>query len=73
MTYEMKLNEEHRRGLEEGRKEGREEGRKEGREEGANLITKLLKLLTPGSQEYEDALNGTKEVRDELYKKYNII
>ena len=61
MTYEMKMDEEHRRGLEEGR------------EEGENMIVKLLKLLTPGSQDYEDALNGTKEVREELYKKYNII
>ncbi|MCR5118681.1 MAG: hypothetical protein K6B44_03560 [Lachnospiraceae bacterium] len=55
------------------RKEGREEGIKEGREEGSNLLAKLIRVLTPGSKDYEDALNGTYETRQELFKKYNIV
>ena len=60
-------------GIKEGREEGREEGIKEGREEGSNLLAKLIRVLTPGSRDYEDALNGTYETRQELFKKYNIV
>ena len=47
--------------------------REEGREEGSNLLAKLIRVLTPGSKDYEDALNGTYETRQELFKKYNIV
>ena len=41
-------------------------------ERGAEKLANLLKLLLPGSAEYNEALNGTDEERRELYKKYNI-
>ena len=39
---------------------------------GAEKLANLLKLLLPGSAEYNEALNGTDEERRALYKKYNI-
>ena len=66
----------HKEGIIEGRKEGRIEGHKEGiiegRKEGADMLASLLKQLTPGSDEFNRALNATEEERQELYKKYNI-
>ena len=50
-----------------------EDGKIEGREEGENMVLKLLKLLTPGTKEYDKALNGTAAERKKLYKKYKII
>jgi len=50
-----------------------EDGRIEGRAEGADMLAKLLKLLKPGSKEYDKALNATEKERRKLYKKYNII
>ena len=50
-----------------------EDGKIEGREEGENMVLKLLKLLTPGTKEYDKALNGTAAERKRLYKKYKII
>ncbi len=50
-----------------------EDGRIEGRAEGADMLAKLLKLLKPGSKEYDKALNATEKERRRLYKKYNII
>ena len=37
------------------------------------MLIKLLKLLVPGSKEYDKALNGTSADRKRLYKKYKII
>ena len=53
--------------------DGKTEGRVEGRVEGENMLIKLLKLLVPGSKEYDKALNGTSADRKRLYKKYKII
>jgi len=50
-----------------------EDGKIEGREEGENMAFKLLKLLTPGTKDYDKALNGTTAERKRLYKKYKII
>ena len=41
--------------------------------EGENRIVKLLKLLKPGTKEYDKALNGSTAERKKLYKKYKII
>ena len=62
MTWEMKLDERYRQGMEAGRAEGREEGRAEGREEGraenlANLVRKKLqkgKSLSVIAEECEE-------------------
>ena len=59
--------------IEEGRTEGRREGRTEGRREGENMLAELIKLLKPGSKDYEKAINGTSVERKRLYKKYKII
>ena len=53
--------------------DGKIEGRTEGIAEGVNMLIKLLKLLKPGSKEYDKALNGTSAERKKLYKKYGII
>lgn len=50
-----------------------EDGRIEGRAEGENLVISLLKLLEPGTKEYDKALYGTAADRKKLYKKYKII
>ena len=50
-----------------------EDGRIKGETEGENMVLKLLKLLKPGTKEYDKALNGTSAERRRLYKKYNII
>ena len=50
-----------------------EDGRAEGRAEGENKAFELIKLLKPGTKEYDKALNGTAADRQRLYKKYNII
>ncbi len=63
-------------GRAEGRAEGRTEGRAEGRTEGItigeSMLINLLKLLKPGTREYDKAINGTTSDRKKLYKKYNI-
>jgi len=53
--------------------DGKEEGIKEGIKEGEDRLAKLLRLLTPGSEEFDKALNAGEEDRMKLYKKYNII
>ncbi len=60
-------------GLQELMEDGRNEGRAEGRAEGANMLAKLLRMLTPGSEDYNKALDGDEQERTELYKKYGII
>ncbi len=47
-------------------------GEARGMEKGAEYLAKLLLALSPESKDYKDALNGTNETRQELYKKYNI-
>jgi len=37
------------------------------------MAFKLFKLLTPGTKDYDKALNGTTAERKKLYKKYKII
>ncbi len=59
--------------IEDGRIEGRAEGLAEGLTEGENHVISLLKLLKPGSKEYDKALNGTAADRKKLYKKYKIM
>ena len=46
--------------------------REEGMIKGADMLASLLKQLTPGSDEFNRALNATEEERQELYRKYNI-
>ena len=50
----------------------RTEGRAEGRAEGADMLASLLKAITPGSKDYDKALNVTDAERKKLYKKYGI-
>ena len=45
----------------------------DGRAEGGNKAFELIKLLKPGTKEYDKAINGTKAERRKLYKKYKII
>ena len=52
--------------------DARREGEKNGKEIGADMLAALLKKLTPGSDEFDRALNGTQEEREALYKKYGI-
>ena len=49
-----------------------DEARAEGRAEGEDMLVRLLKVLTPGSKEYEKALNASSADRRKMYKKYNI-
>ena len=76
MTFERREGliraEEHEEGRKEGLEEGHREGLVEGRAEGADMLARLLKLLAPGSEEFNRALNATEEERRELYEKYNI-
>ncbi len=43
-----------------------------GVEKGEDMVIALLKKLTPGSEDYNKALNASPEERRELYKKYGI-
>jgi hypothetical protein len=43
-----------------------------GMEKGEDMVIALLKKLTPGSEDYNKALNASPEERRELYKKYGI-
>ena len=36
------------------------------------MLATLLKKLTPGSDEFDRALNGTQKEREALYEKYGI-
>ena len=51
----------------------KKERKKEGMIEGENRLLSLIRLLTPGSKDYEKALNGTPAGRRRSYKKYKII
>ena len=49
-----------------------EEREEKGIEEGENKLADLLKKLTPGSADFDKALNATSAERKELYSKYGI-
>ncbi len=57
---------------EDARREGEKNGKKIGKELGTEMVLSLLKKLTPGSDEFDRALNGTQEEREALYEKYGI-
>ena len=50
-----------------------EEGREEGREEGQAMLADLILKLTPGTEDYMKALQGTSAEREKLYRKYGIV
>ena len=52
--------------------DARREGEKNGKELGTEMVLSLLKMLSPGSDEFDRALNGTQEEREALYEKYGI-
>jgi hypothetical protein len=60
------------KGMAKGRAEGMAEGRVEGMAKGEDMVIALLRKLTPGSEDYNKALNASAEERKELYKKYGI-
>ncbi len=47
-------------------------GMEKGMAKGEDMIIALLRKLTPGSEDYNKALNASAEERRELYKKYGI-
>ena len=57
---------------EDARREGEKNGKIIGEKRGTEMVLSLLKKLTPGSDEFDRALNGTQEEREALYKKYGI-
>ena len=57
---------------EDARREGEKNGKKIGKELGTEMLLSLLKMLSPGSDEFDRALYGTQEERVALYKKYGI-
>ena len=54
------------------REQGLEEGRAEGSAEGEARLASLIMKLTPGTDEYQTALTGSKEDRRLLYEKYGV-
>ena len=61
-----------REGEKNGKIFGEKIGEKIGEKRGTEMVLSLLKKLTPGSDEYNRALNGTQEEREALYEKYGI-
>ena len=57
---------------EEGMAKGIAQGMAQGMEKGENKLAELIKKLTPGSDDFIRALNGTATERKELYIKYGI-
>ena len=55
-----------------GVEKGMAKGRAEGMAKGEDMVIALLRKLTPGSEDYNKALNASAEERKELYKKYGI-
>jgi hypothetical protein len=47
-------------------------GVEKGMAKGEDMVISLLRKLTPGSEDYNKALNASAEERRELYKKYGI-
>ena len=56
-----------------GVEKGMAKGRAEGMAKGEDMVIALLRKLTPGSEDYNKALNASAEERKELYKKYGIV
>ena len=56
-----------------GVEKGMAKGRAEGMAKGEDMVISLLRKLTPGSEDYNKALNASAEERKELYKKYGIV
>ena len=59
-------------GREEGLETGRAEGLETGRAEGEDKLTSLLCLLSDEDLQRFKTSKGSKEIREELYKKYGI-
>lgn len=55
------------------REDGVSEGMQKGIQKGEKMLSELLKLLKPDSEEFDRAINGTSADRKRLYKKYNIV
>ena len=55
-----------------GVEKGMAKGRAEGMAKGEDMVIALLRKLTPGSEDYDKALNASAEERRELYNKYGI-
>ncbi len=62
-----------RQGFRRGERSGFKRGEKRGEMRGENNFAALIRKLTPGSADYEIALNATAEERKALYRKYGII
>ena len=75
-AFEQMKDEGRREGLETGHREGLETGRREGletgRTEGEDKLTSLLCLLSDEDLQLFKASKGSKQIREELYKKYGI-
>ena len=75
-AFEQMKDKGRREGLETGRREGLETGRTEGLEtgrmEGEDKLTSLLCLLSDEDLQRFKTSKGSKEIREELYKKYGI-
>ena len=59
-------------GISQGFSQGISQGLAQGLSQGAKMLAKLLQMLTPGSDEYNQAINGSDEDRKLLFEKYNI-
>ena len=57
---------------EDARREGEKNGIKIGKEIATEMLTSLMKKLSPGSDEFDRVINGTQEDREALYRKYGI-
>ena len=53
-------------------KVGEQRGEERGLKIGEDRLAALLRKLTPGSEDYLKALNGTSEERAKLYLKYGV-
>ncbi len=49
------------------------EEREVGVEQGENKLARLLKVIKPGSKDFDKALNATSAERKKLYRKYGIV
>ena len=59
-------------GIEVGRAQGKTEGRAEGTENGMDMMVSLLKVIVPGSEDYNLIINGTSTDRKNLLAKYGL-
>ena len=56
----------------EGIEMGRAQGKTEGTENGMDMMVSLLKVIVPGSEDYNLIINGTSSDRMNLMAKYGI-